>query len=198
MPASWARWASSAKAFAVMAKIGTDPASAFTDLRMARAASYPSITDIMMSIRIASKLPAGPFDEGVECLATVRGARDHHTLIGMQRRRDLAVEVVVFREQHPHSRNIAFALGVGRTRMSLGRAIDFEREHDAERRALALDARDVDRAVHLLHEALHDGHSHAGALVVAACIAARLRERLENAPEELLCYPRSCSCRAHR
>ena len=72
--------------------------------------------------------------------------------------------------------------------MSLGRVIDFEREHDAERRALALGARNVDRAVHLLHEALHDGHSHAGALVVAACIAARLRERLENALEELLAH----------
>ena len=46
----------------------------------------------------------GPVDEG---LATVRGARDRHALIGKQRRRDLEVEVVIFREQHPHSRNIA-------------------------------------------------------------------------------------------
>ena len=53
-----------------MAKIGTDPTSAFTDLRMAHAASYPSITGIMMSIRIASKLPA------VTCAANGREAFD--------------------------------------------------------------------------------------------------------------------------
>ena len=59
MPASRHLCSSSAKALAVMAMMGTVSASARSDLRIARVASKPSITGIMMSVRMASNVCGG-------------------------------------------------------------------------------------------------------------------------------------------
>ena len=63
IPAAFDLILSSVKAFAVIAMIGIVLASFLFNLRILSVASYPSISGIMTSIRIASKQPSADFSK---------------------------------------------------------------------------------------------------------------------------------------
>ena len=87
MPAARHLLASSSNAFAVIAMIGIVFASALSMARMAFVAAIPSITGIMTSINMASKVPGGLFSKcSTACLpffATVTFAPSSVSSISM-------------------------------------------------------------------------------------------------------------------
>ena len=100
MPAARHFSRSSLKTLAVMAIIGMVFASGRSSARIAFAAYRPSISGIITSMRMASKLP------GPESRKAASACLPLHTAVVQQEDRNLHVELIILGNEQPRAGNI--------------------------------------------------------------------------------------------